>query len=229
MDNSLSERLLEELEIPTAFTIPIGGGIAINQTVVITWCIIAFLFILILFLTRGFVTKNPGRRQLAVEAFVTWIEDLIGSNMDEKGRRYVPYLGTLLIFIGIANMVGIFDIAPPTRDLRTTVALALISIVMVQAAAIHEKKVGGWLKGFGKPLILMAPMNLMELFIKPLSLCMRLFGNVLAAYVIMELVKMVVPAVVPAALSLYFDIFDGLIQAYVFVFLTSLYINEAVE
>ena len=87
----------------------------------------------------------------------------------------------------------------------------------------------GWLKGFAKPIGLMAPMNVLELLIKPLSLCMRLFGNIFAAYVIMELVKMVVPVVLPAALCLYFDIFDGLLQAYVFVFLTSLYINEAVE
>jgi F-type H+-transporting ATPase subunit a len=72
-------------------------------------------------------------------------------------------------------------------------------------------------------------MNILELAIRPLSLCMRLFGNIIGATVIMELLKMVVPIIVPAAFSLYFDIFDGLIQAYVFVFLTSLYIKEAVE
>ena len=69
----------------------------------------------------------------------------------------------------------------------------------------------------------------MEIFIKPLSLCMRLFGNVLGSFVIMELLKLIVPAVLPAVFSCYFDIFDGLIQAYVFVFLTSLYIKEAIE
>ena len=66
-------------------------------------------------------------------------------------------------------------------------------------------------------------------FIKPLSLCMRLFGNVLGSFVIMELLKLIVPAVLPAVFSCYFDIFDGLIQAYVFVFLTSLFIKEATE
>lgn len=75
----------------------------------------------------------------------------------------------------------------------------------------------------------MTPINILELFIKPLSLCMRLFGNVLGAFVIMELIKILAPAVAPVPFSLYFDIFDGLIQAYVFVFLTSLYIREAVE
>ncbi len=225
----LAEELKAELEIPTAFTIPIGKGIAINQTVVITWCIIAFLFVLFLILTRGFVTKNPGRRQLLVEAFVVWIQDLVGGNMDEKGKKYVPFLCSILIFLGVSNTIGIFNIAPPTKDLRTTVALALMSIVLVQIAGIREKKIGGWLKSFAHPIKVMLPMNIMELLIKPLSLCMRLFGNIFAAYVIMELVKMVVPVVLPAALCLYFDLFDGLLQAYVFVFLTSLYINEAVE
>ncbi|MBQ9607443.1 MAG: F0F1 ATP synthase subunit A [Lachnospiraceae bacterium] len=225
----LAEELQAELEIPTAFTIPIGGGIAINQTVVITWCIIAFLFVLMLVLTRGFVTQNPGKRQALVEAFVVWMQDLVGSNMDEKGKAYVPYLCSILLFLGVSNIIGIFNIAPPTKDLRTTVALALMSIVLVQIAGIREKKVGGWLKSFAQPIGVMLPMNILELFIKPLSLCMRLFGNIFAAFVIMELVKMVVPVVLPAALCLYFDLFDGLLQAYVFVFLTSLYINEAVE
>ena len=78
-------------------------------------------------------------------------------------------------------------------------------------------------------MAILTPINILEIFIRPLSLCMRLFGNVLGAFVIMELVKLVVPVGVPAILSLYFDVFDGLIQAYVFVFLTSLYISEAVE
>ena len=77
------------------------------------------------------------------------------------------------------------------------------------------------------PVVL--PINILEIFIKPLSLCMRLFGNVLGSFVIMELLKMVVPPVLPAIFSCYFDIFDGLIQAYVFVFLTGMYIEEAVE
>ena len=76
---------------------------------------------------------------------------------------------------------------------------------------------------------LLAPINVLEIFIRPLSLCMRLFGNVLGAFVVMELIKLIVPVFVPVPFSFYFDIFDGLIQAYVFVFLTSLFVKEAVE
>ena len=75
----------------------------------------------------------------------------------------------------------------------------------------------------------MTPINILEVFTRPLSLCMRLFGNVLGSFVIMELIKMVVPYVLPAVLSLYFDLFDGILQAYVFVFLTGLYIQDAIE
>ena len=85
------------------------------------------------------------------------------------------------------------------------------------------------LKSFSQPMAVVTPMNILELAIRPLSLCMRLFGNVIGATVIMELLKMAVPVFVPAVFSVYFDIFDGLIQAYVFVFLTSLYIKEAIE
>ena len=78
-------------------------------------------------------------------------------------------------------------------------------------------------------MALIAPINVLEVFIRPLSLCMRLFGNVLGAFVVMELIKMVLPFALPVPFSLYFDVFDGLIQAYVFVFLTSLFIQEAIE
>ena len=98
-------------------------------------------------------------------------------------------------------------------------------LITASAAVTFNAFVGG-LKP-NNPII--APINVMELFIKPLSLCMRLFGNVLGAFVIMELLKIVVPLFVPVVFSCYFDIFDGLIQAYVFVFLTGMYIEEAVE
>ena len=110
-----------------------------------------------------------------------------------------------------------------------TGALALMSIILIEAAGVRKKGTKGFLKSFAEPIPIMLPMNILEVFIRPLSLCMRLFGNILGAFVIMELIKIVVPIFVPAALSLYFDLFDGFIQAYVFVFLTSLFIKESIE
>ena len=126
-------------------------------------------------------------------------------------------------------MAGLFGITPPTKDLNTTAGLALMTIVLVQYAGIREKGVGGWLKSYTEPVAIITPLNILEIGIKPLSLCMRLFGNILGAYIIMELIIYVVPAVVPLVASAYFDIFDGLLQAYVFCFLSSLYIHEAIE
>ena len=126
-------------------------------------------------------------------------------------------------------MLGLFGIAPPTKDLNTTAGLALMSIILIQYAGIHQRGVGGWLKHFGHPIAMMAPMNILELIIRPLSLCTRLFGHELGAFIVMELIKMVVPAVGPVAFSMNFEVFDGLIQAYVFVFLTALFMSEGLE
>ena len=127
------------------------------------------------------------------------------------------------------NLIGLLDFTPPTKDLNVTAALALSSIVMIEYAGISEKGIKGWLKSFAQPMGILLPINLLEIIIRPLSLCMRLFGNVLGSFVIMKLIEMIIPCVVPVPFSLYFDIFDGLIQAYVFVFLTSLFIKEAIE
>ena len=110
-----------------------------------------------------------------------------------------------------------------------TAALAIMSIILIQAAAIHSKGTKGWLKNFAEPVAVVTPINILELVIRPLSLCMRLFGNVLGAFVVMKLIESVVPVIVPTVFGLYFDFFDGFIQAYIFVFLSSLFIREAVE
>ena len=155
--------------------------------------------------------------------------DFFGELLGENGLRYIPYLLSVLVYIAAANLIGILGMKPSTKDLGVTAGLAILSILLVEFAGIRQKGVKGWLKGFAEPLPLVAPINLLEVFTRPLSLCMRLFGNVLGAFVVMELLKLVVPIFLPAVFSVYFVIFDGLIQAFVFVFLTALYIGEAVE
>ena len=229
MIEKLSESIQEELNVETAFTIPLFGGIDVAESTVIMWVIMAVLTALCLLLTRGFTVRNPGKRQTAVESFVNFVDNMTGGMLGEEAAGYKTYIGTVLIFLAAANMMGLFGIKPPTKDLSVTGAIAIMSIVIVQIAGIRKKGVGGWLKSFTQPIAVVTPINILELAIKPLSLCMRLFGNILGAFVIMELIKQVVPLVVPMVLGLYFDIFDALIQAYVFCFLTSLYIKEAVE
>lgn len=226
----LKEKIMEELNCETVFTIHIGNfNIPIAESTVITWVIMVILLALCIFLTRGLKVKNVGKRQLVAESIVGWLEKFVIGMTGEEGKAFVPYLCSVLLYIGFANLIGLCGVKPPTKDLNVTAALAVMSIVLVQYAGIHRKGFKGWLKSFTQPMAIVTPINILELFIKPLSLCMRLFGNVLGAFVIMELLKSLIPVVLPVPFSFYFDIFDGLIQAYVFVFLTSLYIKEAVE
>ena len=189
----------------------------------------AVILILSIILTSNLKVHNVSRRQLVAETIVTKLEGIVTGMIGEEGKRYVPYLVSVLLYLGISNIIGLFGMKPPTKDLNVTAALALMSIVLVEAAGIRKKGVSGWIKSFTEPISIVTPINILEVFIKPLSLCMRLFGNILGAFVIMELLKLLVPVALPVPFSFYFDIFDGLIQAYVFVFLTSMYIKEAIE
>ena len=223
---NLGQALREELNCESVFTI---GGIGIYESVVVTWIIMAVVLLLSLILTRNLKVEHPGKRQLLLEQAVTSLEGITEGILGADGKRYAAYLTSVLMYLGIANLIGILGFKPPTKDLNVTAALAIMSIVLIEYAGIHQKGVKRWLKGFAEPIALVAPINVLELFIKPLSLCMRLFGNVLGAFVIMELIEYIMPVGLPVVFSMYFDIFDGLIQAYVFVFLTSMYIKEAIE
>ena len=225
----LASELLKELNCDTAFSIklpaglPLIGGVQLDiaESVVITWVVMAVILILSIILTSNLKVHNVSRRQLVAETIVTKLEGIVTGMIGEEGKRYVPYLVSVLLYLGISNIIGLFGMKPPTKDLNVTAAL--------EAAGIRKKGVGGWIKSFTEPIAIVTPINILEVFIKPLSLCMRLFGNVLGAFVIMELLKLLVPVALPVPFSFYFDIFDGLIQAYVFVFLTSMYIKEAIE
>lgn len=224
----LASEILSQLDNKISFVIPIFGGLPVPKSVVISWGVMIVLMVLTLIFVRNLsvVPKGP---QIIVEALVGFIYNFFDDILGEEGRRYVPWLGTITIYIGCVNLVGLFGLTPPTKDLNVTAGLAFMSIILIEYSGIHAKGAKGWAKSFAEPMPLLAPINILEIFIRPLSLCMRLFGNVLGAFVVMELIKIVVPGVVPVVFSFYFDVFDGLIQAYVFVFLTSLFMKEKME
>lgn len=227
MEEFASE-LMSQLESKVSFVIPIFGGIPVATSVVITWGIMLVLVVLSRILVRN-LKMVPTGPQIYLEAVVGGMNKFFGDILGEEGRRYFPYLGTVALYIGCANLVGIFGLIPPTKDLNVTAGLSIMSIILIEYSGVKAKGVKGWFKSFAEPMPLLAPINFLELFIRPLSLCMRLFGNVLGAFVVMELLKLVAPAIIPVPFSLYFDIFDGLIQTYVFVFLTSLFMKEKME
>ena len=224
-----AKELMEQLTVKTAFTIPWLGGIEVAESVVTTWIIMVVMVGASLIFVRNLKVEHPGKKQLMLESGYSFLYHFFDGMLGEHGRQYIPYLITVVLYIGIANIIGLFGMKPPTKDLGVTVALSLMSIVLIEYSGFHAKGWKGKLKAFAEPVTVILPINILEIFIKPLSLCMRLFGNILGAFVVMEMLKGLLAFVLPIPFSLYFDIFDGLIQAYVFVFLTSLFIKEQIE
>ena len=226
--NELTAALKEELNVDTAFTLPIFGGIDIPESIAVSWGIMAFLVIVSILLTRNLKVNHISKRQAILETAVVTMDNFFKDLLGEAGKQYVPYLITVALYIACSNVIGVFGVKPPTKDLDVTAALALMSIVLIEYAGVRARGGAGFLKSLAAPTPIMPPMNILEIAIRPTSLCMRLFGNVLGAFVIMELLKLVVPVFVPAVFSLYFDLFYGLIQTYVFVFLTALFMKESI-
>lgn len=210
------------------FTIPIFGGISISEALLTSWGIMVFLLLLSMLCVRN-LKIFPKKVQTVVEILVNWINSFFTENLGENGKQYIPLLGTMLLFIVSSNLCGLFGLTPPTKSLSVAAGLALISITLVIYSFIKRQGVKRWLKSYKEPMAVVTPFNILEIIIRPLSLCLRLFGNVIGAYIIMELIKALVPVGIPLIFSMFFDVFDGILQAYVFVFLTSIYMSEGLE
>jgi F-type H+-transporting ATPase subunit a len=236
---------VEALEINVIFTLNIFGySFPITETVVISWVVMLILIGASLVLTRR-MREIPRGVQAILEIGVEFLNDFSRKNFHRWAGWLGPYIGTLFLFITAANIIGsftpvtvsvfgfhfepLFEIKPPTKDINVTAALALISIVLVLAAGFMGRGVKGWFKALLYPVPMMLPFNIMEYGIRPLSLCLRLFGNILGGFILMRLIESLFPLALPMVFSLYFDFFDGLLQAVVFTFLTTLYISEALE
>jgi F-type H+-transporting ATPase subunit a len=242
---SISERIMEGIKVKTIFTVhAFGSNMDISDTVVSTWIVMAILILAAFLLTRR-LREIPKKPQLLLEAFVGFINDFVTENAGHHGRDFAAFLGTIFTFLIAANLapmltpVGVsiggfvaepvFVIKPLTRDINVTAAFAVTVIVTVLLSGMRYKGILGWLKGLASPIPIMLPFNIMEYAIKPLSLCLRLFGNILGAYIIMLLIEAVAPVLFPPIAGLYFDLFDGLIQAVVFAYLSTIYVAEAIE
>lgn len=229
-----------------------GYTIPISDAVITMWIIMAALIILSLVFTRKLKTIPEGKQNV-VETIVELINKLTEGSVGHHWRLFAPYIGTVLLFLIFSNTISIFNIIPsgeqlynlthikmfekipdfnllpPTKNASVAMGFAIMSMVAVMISGIRVNRFKGWLKSFLKPVPVLLPFKILDYFIRPLSLCFRQYGNVLGAVIIMELLYSALPAFLPGVISIYFDIFDGILQAYVFVFLTSLYIAEAIE
>ncbi|MDR2397760.1 MAG: F0F1 ATP synthase subunit A [Spirochaetaceae bacterium] len=219
-------------------------ALVINESIVVSWAVMGILITASILLTRK-LQQIPQGPQVFLEAMVEFLNTFSKEHFGPKAPVYGPYIGTIFLFlflcnglpaltplaIGALHLEPPFTIKPPTRDLNVTMAFGLMTILIVFFGGLRAQGLRGWVKRLLSPTPMMVPFNLLEYVIRPLSLALRLFGNMLGGFIIMLLVEgaLPVPFVVPAFLSLYFDLFDGLIQAVVFTFLSSLFIAEAVE
>mgnify|MGYP000849561117 CR=1 FL=1 len=201
--------------------------LAVTESVINTWIAMAVLIGLALVLRRK-MELYPGKVQNAIEFLVDGFQSFVTSTMGEKLKGFMPYMATLFILIASMNLMGVFGFRPPTADLNVTAAFAIITFVGIHFYGIRAN---GWghITGLAQPFILFLPMNIIGELAKPVSLSMRLFGNLIGGSVIMAMISGAVALFVPAIASIYFDLFSGLLQSFIFTMLTMVFISLAAE
>jgi len=212
-------------------------GITINITssILIQWCVILILGIGAFLLTRNLKLK-PNKSQSALEKLYQGIRDLQVGIMGEEYESFLPYIGTLMIYLLVLNLTGLLGVKPPTADLSVTVSLAFTSFLVVNLNAIKKHGIAAYGRGFMHPYAFMLPINIMERFVLLISLSLRLFGNMMAAVVLVELVYHALGSIgmlaqfgSPIIVHAYFDLFDGALQMIVFSMLTMINIKVIAE
>jgi F-type H+-transporting ATPase subunit a len=214
-------------ETPILFDKDINGfHFIISQSMVIQWGIIILFGIVAFFLTRN-LKRIPGKRQTVLETIVVGINGIVVDQMGEKNRDLSSYVGALGFFLLIMNLTGLIGISPPTTDYNIALGLALTTFLMIQAVTIKRVGIFHYFIGYLKPMPFMLPMNILERVLLPVSLSLRLFGNMTAAAVIMEIIYKGLLGInffaaigVPILAHGYFDLFDGGVQMVVFAMLT---------
>jgi len=204
-------------------------GIPVNDTTVIGWGITIGLIIFARLATRN-LSLRPGRLQNVLEMFVESIINMVNDMMEGGGRKLLPFIGTIALFIGISNIIGILPLLKnPTADLNMTLAFGLSVFIFSHAYAVRKKGFWPYLKEFAEPMAFMLPINIMGELAKPISHSFRLFGNVFGGSVLIALAAYAVPGIIPVPLMAWFDLFIGLVQALIFTMLAVAYITIASE
>jgi len=220
---------------PSEVIIPLGGVLDVTGEVVVMWIILAVLALLSLLVTKN-LKERPGRFQNLIETGVEYLDSFFSGIIGKKkARKYFFFLGSLFIFILFANYSGLFPgvgmtkyAKAPTSSLSVTLGLGIVTFFFLMIASIRAKGVKGFLKRFWNPVIILPPLLILDEFIKPASLALRLFGNIFGEETVTDQLYELLPIGAPLimmALSLLFCA----IQAIVFTMLTTIYLDEAVE
>ena len=228
------------------FVLPFFNGIPITETVVISWGIILLVFIIIKYLTWNMKKKDIKVPQVLAEKIVMTVNNLIRSSMGKSDEIFAPYVAALFIFSLLSSLSGLVALRPPTADFNMTLTWAMITFFMIHYNGIKYKNILGYIKGYFQPFLLMFPLNIISRLVVPISLSFRHFGNIAAGYIVSKLIYLglialssIIPIFgkcipilqvgIPAILSIYFDVFAAVIQAFIFISLTITYISQARE
>jgi F-type H+-transporting ATPase subunit a len=203
------------------------GPVAISRPVVTTWTIMAVLALVCRFVTRR-LSMLPERRQALLEGIVTGIMGQIEDVIRKDGRPFLPLVGTLFIFLVVANLSGVLPgVEAPTGKIETSAALALIVFFSVHYFGVRARGLRGYLASFAEPKLIMLPLNILSEITRTFSLMVRLFGNVMSGEFIIGLVVALAGLFVPIPLMA-LEILVGLVQAYIFTVLATVFIGAAV-
>lgn len=227
-----------ELSVGQHYYWQLGSYQVHGQVLITSWLVLVIIISIGLLSTQNLKLQPSGLQNLA-EYITEFIRDLAKTQIgEEEYLKWVPFLGTIFLFVFVSNWSGALlpwriielpsgELAAPTGDINTTVALALLTSIAYFYAGI-QKKGFGYFKRYVKPVAFLLPINVLEDFTKPLSLSFRLFGNLLADELVVGVLITLVPLVVPIPLML-LGLFTSAIQALVFSTLAGAYIGESLE
>lgn len=215
-------------------------NLPITETMVNYWIVMVFILFLCIFLTSR-MEKIPKGKQAIAEKFVLMIDGLVEQNMGSSFRSYAPYIATLMFSSVFGSLASLVTLRSVTADLNTTLGWALMTFVLITYTKIKYHGLGGYLKGFTEPIVIMAPLNLLSEIATPISMSFRHFGNIAGGLVITTLLMSALSALstalhlpiplfqigIPGVTSLYFDLFSACIQAFIFSMLTMAYVGAA--
>jgi F-type H+-transporting ATPase subunit a len=204
------------------------GGLKLNGTIVFTWGLMFVLAVGSKLITRKLSTDlKRSRWQNFLEIIVTAIEKQIEEVGLPHPEKYLGFLGTLFLFVAMANLFTVIPgYQPPTGSLSTTVALALCVFVAVPIFGIKNQGMGGYLKSYVEPTVIMLPFNIISELSRTLALAVRLFGNMMSGAMIIAILLTITPFVFPIVMTA-LGLLTGMVQAYIFSILAAVYIAAA--
>ena len=227
---------------PLLMSIFIGdkeGNTIVNPTVFNSVVLVLVLCVFFVICGNAVKKADPSKPSkgivLFLEILVTFIDGLVEQTMGAKHLNFSPFIGTLATYLVCANLLGLVGLSAPTSDYNVTLALAVITIVVMVGSGIKTKGIGGYLYDtYLGDFPFLLPLNITGELAKPISLSFRLFGNILGGTIIMGLVYAMFPKIViflgiPAALHVYFDVFAGALQAFIFVMLSMTFVSNAMD